>query len=96
MDSIAKSLIKSNKTITVEDLIRMYESDGITPDFLMEVGTIDSVPSAFYTKLSELHNSQKTVQEFKAFESVDKYNQQNSCIMKMNQYANLMRGSSKL
>ena len=39
MDSIAKSLIKSNKTITVEDLIRMYESDGITPDFLMELGT---------------------------------------------------------
>jgi alanyl-tRNA synthetase len=72
MDSIAKSLIKSNKTITVEDLIRMYESDGITPDFLMEMGTIDSIPSAFYTKLSELHNSQKTVQEFKAFELVDK------------------------
>ncbi len=72
MDSIAKSLMKSNKTITAEDLIRMYESDGITPDFLMQMGTIDSIPSSFYTKLAELHNSQKKLQEFRAFDFVDK------------------------
>ena len=40
----------------------MYESDGITPDFLMESGAIESIPSTFYTKLAELHTSQASAQ----------------------------------
>lgn len=71
MNSIVKSMTKSKKTISTEDLIRLYESDGITPDFLMETGIINSVPSTFYTKLAELHSSQKMVQEFKAYESAE-------------------------
>ncbi len=71
MDSIAKSLVKSRKAITTEDLIRMYESDGITPDFLLDAGIIDSIPSSFYSKLAELHSSQRTVQGSKKYESVE-------------------------
>jgi alanyl-tRNA synthetase len=61
MNSVAMSLKsskKSSRELTVDDLIRLYESDGITPDFLMEQGIIQSVPSTFYTKLAELHTSQ--------------------------------------
>ncbi len=71
MDSIAKSLVKSRKAIATEDLIRMYESDGITPDFLLDAGIIDSIPSSFYSKLAELHSSQRTVQGSKKYESVE-------------------------
>jgi alanyl-tRNA synthetase len=62
MDSIAAAIKNNKKKIKVEDLIRMYESDGITPDFLMEAGAIESIPSTFYTKLAELHTSQASTQ----------------------------------
>ena len=67
MNSVAGS-IKSNKKVkelTVDDLIRLYESDGITPDFLMEQGIIQNIPSTFYTKLAELHTSQVSSQASK-------------------------------
>jgi len=44
---------------SVDDLIRLYESDGITPDYLKEMNVISEIPSAFYSKLSELHQSAK-------------------------------------
>ena len=62
MDSIAASIKNNKKKIKVEDLIRMYESDGVTPDFLMESGAIESIPSTFYTKLAELHTNQASTQ----------------------------------
>jgi alanyl-tRNA synthetase len=62
MDSIAASIKNNKKKIIVEDLIRMYESDGVTPDFLMEAGAIESIPSTFYTKLAELHTNQASTQ----------------------------------
>jgi alanyl-tRNA synthetase len=67
MNSVAGSL-KSNKKVkelAVEDLIRLYESDGITPDFLMEQGIIQNIPSTFYTRLAELHTSQVSSQASK-------------------------------
>ena len=52
MEKIARSL---SKEPTVDDLIRLYESDGITPDYLKEMNVIPEIPSTFYSKLSELH-----------------------------------------
>ena len=40
----------------------MYESDGITPDFLLESGVIEKIPPDFYVKLSELHASHESKQ----------------------------------
>src|SRR6185503_1045764 len=58
MNSVAVSLKTSKRgELSVDDLIRLYESDGITPDFLVEQGVILGVPSTFYTKLAELHTS---------------------------------------
>ncbi|RMF29059.1 MAG: alanine--tRNA ligase [Candidatus Nitrosothermus koennekii] len=59
MKSIISNLKKSKKNITIEDLIRLYESDGITPEFLKEHGVIDTIPSNFYTRLAEKYNEQK-------------------------------------
>lgn len=59
MNGIVESLKakKGSGELAVSDLIRMYESDGIPPDYLAEQGVISSVPSTFYTKLAELHTS---------------------------------------
>jgi alanyl-tRNA synthetase len=67
MNSVAISLKSSKKgrELRVDDLITLYESDGITPDFLMEQAIINSVPSTFYTKLAELHTSQLSSQTSK-------------------------------
>ena len=60
MYQIANSMIKSKKSPSTDDLIRMYESDGITPDFLLESGVIEKIPPDFYVKLSELHTSHES------------------------------------
>jgi len=62
MYQIADSMIKSKQSPSAKDLIRMYESDGITPDFLLESGVIKKIPPDFYVKLSELHTSHESKQ----------------------------------
>jgi len=52
-----KIVSKLNKEPNVEDLIRLYESDGVTPEYLKEMKVVSEIPSTFYTKLSELHQS---------------------------------------
>jgi len=54
-----KIVSKLNQKPAVDDLIRLYESDGITPDYLKEMNVISDIPSTFYSKLSELHQSKK-------------------------------------
>ncbi len=44
---------------SVDELITLYESDGITPEYLKEVNAIAEIPSSFYSKLSDLHQSEK-------------------------------------
>ena len=56
MQKIATNL---NKDPTVDDLIRLYESDGVTPDYLKEIKVISEIPSTFYSKLSELHQGKR-------------------------------------
>jgi len=50
---------KKQEKLSVDDLIRMYESDGITPDFLLEQAVIQAVPSTFYARLADLHNASR-------------------------------------
>ncbi|MFL6496884.1 MAG: alanine--tRNA ligase [Nitrososphaera sp.] len=73
MNSVAMSLKanKKGKELTVDDLIRLYESDGITADFLMEQGIIQNVPSTFYTRLAELHTSQASSQVSKPISGLE-------------------------
>jgi len=53
--------IKKGKTkLSLDDLIRLYESDGVTPDYLVENGLLDAVPANFYTRLSELHSTNRS------------------------------------
>ncbi len=71
MEVIANSIKSTEKKLMVDDLIRMYESDGVTPDFLVDLGAIDSIPPTFYTKLAELHTSQAAAQAQKPIYGLD-------------------------
>ena len=51
--------IREKGTPSVDELITFYESDGITPEYLKEVDAIEEIPSQFYSKLSDLHQSEK-------------------------------------
>ena len=54
-----KIVSKLDNEPNVEDLIRLYESDGVTPEYLKEMKVISEIPSTFYAKLSDLHQSKK-------------------------------------
>ena len=60
MVEIANSIKNNNKSLSLNDLITLYESDGITPDYLQQVGVIQQIPENFYTKLAEIHEQQHT------------------------------------
>jgi alanyl-tRNA synthetase len=66
MEKIAQNLKSQKKALGVDDMIRLYESDGVTPDYLKEYQVISEIPDTFYTKLSDLHQSEKKkdVEEF--------------------------------
>jgi alanyl-tRNA synthetase len=59
MEKIAESLKAQKKSLSVDDMIRLYESDGVTPDYLKEYQVIAEIPDSFYSRLSELHQSEK-------------------------------------
>ena len=59
MGKMASKLKEKNRMPTVEELITLYESDGITPEYLKEINVISDIPSSFYAKLSDLHQSNK-------------------------------------
>ena len=68
--------IKKGKTkLNLDDLIRLYESDGVTPDYLVDNRLLESVPPNFYTRLSELHSTSRSEKrdknEFKLDDNID-------------------------
>ncbi len=59
MKKIAKKMSQKDRAHTVDELITLYESDGVTPEYLKEINAISEIPSSFYAKLSDLHQSDK-------------------------------------
>ena len=59
MKKIADKVKEKGRPPSVDELITLYESDGVTPDYLKEVNAIQEIPSTFYSKLSDLHQSDK-------------------------------------
>ena len=65
MQKVASNLKSKKYVPDVDDLIRMYESDGITPDYLKELEVIPEIPPTFYSKLSDLHQTVATKEQRK-------------------------------
>jgi alanyl-tRNA synthetase len=62
-NALAANIKKLNKKLSIDDLIRMYESDGVTPEYLLEAGAIQNIPATFYSKLATLHSEQVPAHE---------------------------------
>lgn len=59
MAKVASRIKNRGDAITVAELVTLYESDGITPEYLVECGAIPSVPDGFAARLADLHRSGK-------------------------------------
>jgi len=59
IDAVVDSLIKSKKEISYEDMVRLYDSEGITPEILKEKGLIQEIPKDFYNKVTSKHEVQR-------------------------------------
>lgn len=56
---LVQSLLKSRRALSEDELIELYDSHGITPDFLASQGFTVPIPSDFYSKVSARHLTQK-------------------------------------
>jgi alanyl-tRNA synthetase len=52
---IVSSLSAQGRELTTDDLVRLYDSDGVTPEQLMEAGARVSPPEGFYEKVQARH-----------------------------------------
>ncbi|PMP94349.1 MAG: hypothetical protein C0167_04115 [Nitrososphaera sp.] len=57
--SIVESMRRSGRQLTKEDVIKLYESNGVTPEMLVEAGLMDRVPADFYSELTSRHSAQQ-------------------------------------
>jgi alanyl-tRNA synthetase len=57
--TITSRIKKQKNKLHIDDLLRLYESDGVTPDYLVENGLLESIPTTFYTRLAEIHSMSK-------------------------------------
>ena len=55
VSKIVSSSVASGRELTTDDLIRLYDSDGVTPEQLMEAGAKVSPPEGFYEKVQARH-----------------------------------------
>jgi alanyl-tRNA synthetase len=57
-DRIAKtvsSIASEGRTLSTDDLVRLYDSDGVTPEQLVEAGAKVTLPEGFYEKVQARH-----------------------------------------
>ncbi len=72
---IVKRLLKSKKTIDLDDLIELYDSHGLPPEIVKDVakslGKDVKIPDNFYTIVAERHENKEEVKEKVKLPEVD-------------------------
>ncbi len=48
------------RPVTIDDLVTLYDSQGITPDLIVKAGVDIEVPHDFYKRVTELHEKKET------------------------------------
>ncbi|MDA4112712.1 MAG: alanine--tRNA ligase [Thaumarchaeota archaeon] len=59
VSKVVSSIAASKKEVTLDEVVKLYESDGITPEQLVAAGAKVSVPEDFYQRIVSKHASQK-------------------------------------
>jgi alanyl-tRNA synthetase len=60
---IVSSVSSSSQDLSTEDLMQLYDSDGVTPEQLIEAGAKVALPEDFYEKVQARHLTKKTENE---------------------------------
>jgi len=72
---IIEKLIKEKKKITTENLLELYDTQGISPELIRDEALIQSinvkVPDNFYAKVAEMHEKKEQVHATKKEEKLD-------------------------
>ena len=55
VSKLVSSISSQGRELTTDDLVRLYDSDGVTPEQLMEAGARVSPPEGFYEKVQARH-----------------------------------------
>jgi alanyl-tRNA synthetase len=55
---IVEGIRRSGRPLTKDDVLTLYESNGVTPEMLVEAGVIRSAPADFYSELTKRHSAQ--------------------------------------
>ena len=66
---IVSSIATQGKSLSNDDVIRLYDSDGVTPEQLMEAGVQVSLPESFYEKVQARHLTKKVEEPAQHFDT---------------------------
>ena len=69
VSKIVSSLSTQGTELTTDDLVRLYDSDGVTPEQLMEEGAKVSPPEGFYEKVQARHLTREVEQPKMQFDT---------------------------
>ena len=56
---IVESIVKKKSVVDAEQLVQLYDSEGITPEALKKAGLAAEVPPDFYSRVTERHMEQR-------------------------------------
>jgi alanyl-tRNA synthetase len=59
VSKMVSSISSEGKQLSVDEMIRLYDSDGVTPEQLMEAGAKVTLPEGFYEKVQARHLTRK-------------------------------------
>jgi alanyl-tRNA synthetase len=71
VSKIVSGLSSSKKELGTDDLVKLYDSDGITPEQLAQAGLKVSVPDDFYERVVSKHILQKNEEKGPKFDTTD-------------------------
>ncbi len=66
---IVASVTSEGKPLATDDLIRLYDSDGVTPEQLIEAGAKVNLPEGFYEKVQARHLTRKVEEPTPKFDT---------------------------
>ena len=69
VSKIVSAISKEAKALSVDDMIRLYDSDGVTPEQLMEAGAKVTLPEGFYEKVQARHLTRKVEEPAPQFDT---------------------------
>ncbi len=66
---IVSTISSEGRTLSTDDLVRLYDSDGVTPEQLVEAGAKVTLPEGFYEKVQARHLTKEVEEQPPQFDT---------------------------